>query len=86
MSARLKVFHPAFGVGTVTAERVTESGQSVMDVQFADAFRSILSSVLTPVEESETVRVRRAGVASPRVKSVATEERRRPRPSFEKKV
>jgi hypothetical protein len=86
MTARLKVSHPAFGVGTVTAERVTESGQTVMDVQFADTFRSILNSALTPVEESETVQVRRAGVANPRIKATTTNERRRPRAGFEKKV
>jgi hypothetical protein len=44
----MRVSHPIFGVGTVLAERVTESGHAVMDIDFEarDCRRTILASVL----------------------------------------
>ena len=44
----MRVSHPIFGLGNVLAERVTESGQAVMDIDFEarDCRRTILANVL----------------------------------------
>jgi hypothetical protein len=85
-NSAMKFSHPIFGTGTKISERTTDSGLTVFEIRFADCTRIILSNCVSPVPADKEISAKRAGVASPRVKSVATEERRRPRPSFEKKV
>lgn len=48
----MRVSHPIFGVGNVLAERVTESGQTVMDIDFEarDCRRTLLADVLKIVD------------------------------------
>jgi hypothetical protein len=53
----MRVSHPIFGVGTVLAKRVTESGHAVMDIDFEarDCRRTILVSALKIVGTAPTM-------------------------------
>ena len=71
----MRVSHPIFGGGTVLAERVTESGHAVMDIDFEarDCRRTIITSVLTIVSTTPTTNKKRAppGKSKPREVAVA---------------
>jgi hypothetical protein len=79
----MKFFHPIFGTGEKTGERITESGQTVFEIRFADCTRTILSNCLLSVADDRQVSVKRAGVANPRIRATVGVERQRPRKTFE---
>jgi hypothetical protein len=76
----MKFSHPIFGTGEKTGERITDAGNLIYEITFCDCQRTILASVLSPVADDEPTATKRAGIGSPRVKSViATGKRGRPR-------
>jgi hypothetical protein len=75
MTTMKQVQHSIFGVGTVTAERITEGGNIVYEICFTDCVRTILASAVSAAAGEP--------IAPPKK---PTGEKKRPRKSFSKAV